>query len=39
MTLVVRTVGIARIRVKIGLADSAYNMQRRVWLAGENVPA
>ena len=34
MALVVRTIGLARARVKIGLANLAYNMRRMVWLAG-----
>ena len=34
MVLVVRTIGIARARVKIGLANLAYNMRRFVWLDG-----
>jgi len=32
MGLVVRTIGIARARLKIGLANLAYNMNRAVWL-------
>ena len=32
MGLVVRTIGIARATVKIGLANLAYNMHRAVWL-------
>jgi IS5 family transposase len=32
MALVVRTIGIARAKVKIGLANLAYNMRRFVWL-------
>jgi transposase, IS5 family len=32
MGLIVRTIGIARARVKIGLANIAYNMTRAVWL-------
>lgn len=32
MGLVVRTIGLARARVKIGLANLAYNMRRLVWL-------
>jgi hypothetical protein len=32
MCLFVRTIGIARARVKIGLANSAYNIRRFVWL-------
>jgi IS5 family transposase len=34
MGLVVRTIGLARARVKIGLANLAYNMNRAVWLTG-----
>jgi IS5 family transposase len=30
--LFVRTIGLARARVKIGLANIAYNMRRLVWL-------
>jgi len=32
MGLVVCTIGIARARVKIGLANLSYNMRRYVWL-------
>src|ERR1051325_321444 len=32
MSLFVRTIGIARARTKIGLANPLYNMQRMVWL-------
>ena len=32
MGLCVRTIGIARAKVKIGLANMAYNMRRLVWL-------
>ena len=32
MALVVRTIGLARATVKIGLANLAYNMNRAVWL-------
>ena len=32
MALVVRTIGLARARVKIGLANIVYNMRRFVWL-------
>lgn len=39
MALVVRTIGIARARVKIGLANLAYNMRRYVWLSGRTAPA
>ena len=34
MGLVVRTIGIARATVKIGLANIAYTMKRAVWLTG-----
>ena len=34
MALVIRTIGIARARAKIGLANIVYNMRRMVWLAG-----
>jgi IS5 family transposase len=37
--LVVRTIGLARARVKIGLVNLAYNMRRFVWLSGRDVPA
>ena len=39
MGLFVRTVGIARATVKIGLANLAYNMRRFVWLNGRPAPA
>jgi hypothetical protein len=39
MGLVVRTIGLARARVKIGLVNLAYNMRRFVWLSGRDVPA
>lgn len=32
MALIVRTIGLARATVKIGLANIAYNMRRAVWL-------
>lgn len=35
MGLCVRTIGIARAKVKIGLANLAYNMRRMVWLQGK----
>ena len=37
MGLVVRTVGLARASVKIGLANLAYNMHRAVWLTQHRV--
>jgi IS5 family transposase len=39
MALVVRTIGIARARVKIGLANLADNMRRYVWLSSKASPA
>jgi len=39
MGMVVRTIGLARARVKIGLVNLAYNMRRFVWLSGGAVPA
>ena len=39
MGLVVRTIGLARARVKIGLANLAYNIRRFVWLSGRGAPA
>jgi IS5 family transposase len=38
MGLVVRTIGLARAQVKIGLANLAYNMRRFVWLHGRLAP-
>jgi IS5 family transposase len=35
MALVVRTIGLARATVKIGLANIAYNMRRAVWLTAQ----
>jgi hypothetical protein len=34
MRLTVRTIGIARARVKIGLASLFTNMRRIIWLTG-----
>lgn len=39
MALVVRTIGIARAQMKIGLANPAYNMRRYVWLNSRAAPA
>src|SRR5215207_3177125 len=39
MGLVVRTIGLARARVKIGLANLVYNMRRTIWLTGRLAPA
>ena len=35
MGLFIRTIGIARARTKIGLANLTYNMQRLIWLTGQ----
>ena len=39
MGLFVRTIGIARARVKIGLANLVYNMRRFVWLRAKYAAA
>jgi IS5 family transposase len=39
MGLVVRTIGIARAKVKIGMANLAYNMRRLVFLSARAAPA
>lgn len=39
MGLVVRTIGLARATVKIGLANIAYNMRRAVWLTAQKAAA
>ena len=39
MALVVRTIGLARARVKIGLANLFTNMRRMVWLTGNAAAA
>jgi hypothetical protein len=39
MTLFVRTIGLARARVKIGMANLAYNFTRLAWLSARTVPA
>lgn len=38
MNLCIRTIGIARARAKIGMANLAYNMRRFVWLEGRPAP-
>ncbi len=35
----VRTIGIARARTKVGMMNLVYNMRRLVWLARNGVPA
>jgi transposase, IS5 family len=39
MGLYIRTIGIARARTKIGLANLVYNMKRMVWLIAQAAPA
>ena len=39
MALFVRTIGIARARVKIGMANLAYNFSRLAWLSTRAAPA
>jgi IS5 family transposase len=39
MGLFIRTIGIARARIKIGRDNLAYNFQRLAWLKGRGVPA
>ena len=39
MGLFVRTIGIVRAKVKIGLANLAYNLTRFVWHERRDVPA
>ena len=39
MALVVRTIGLTRATVKIGLANIAYNMKRAVWLDRQRLAA
>ena len=38
MGLVIRTVGLARAKTKIGLVNLAYNMRRLVWLDTRAAP-
>ena len=39
MGLFICTIGIARARIKIGMANLAYNFQRLAWLEGRGAPA
>jgi IS5 family transposase len=39
MGLYIRTIGLARARTKIGLANLVYNMKRMVWLIAQAAPA
>jgi transposase, IS5 family len=38
MGLFIRTIGIARARTKIGLANLVFKMQRMVWLIDQSAP-
>jgi transposase, IS5 family len=37
--LVIRSIGVVRARMKIGLANLTYNLTRLAWLNGRTVPA
>jgi hypothetical protein len=39
MGLYIRTIGLARARTKIGLANLVYNMKQMVWLTAQTAPA
>jgi len=39
MKLCIRTIGLARAKAKIGMANLAYNMRRFVWLEARGAPA
>ncbi len=39
MGLFVRTIGIARARTKIGMANLAYNLRHYAWHKGRSTPA
>jgi hypothetical protein len=39
LRLFIRTIGMVRARVKIGLANLAYNFTRMAWLNGRTAPA
>ena len=39
MKLFIRTISIERARVKLGMANIAYNLARYVWHQGRGVPA
>ncbi|WP_391345271.1 transposase [Azospirillum sp. A23] len=38
MALFIRTIGLARATVKIGIANLAYNFRRLIWLEGQTAP-
>ena len=39
MAIIVRTIGIARAKLRIGLANMTYNLRRLVWRHGRAAPA
>ena len=39
MRLFIRTIGLVRAKVKIGMANLAYNLTRLVWHQGRGAPA
>jgi IS5 family transposase len=39
MSLFIRTIGLARAKTKIGLANLLYNMKRVLWLSAQTAPA
>jgi IS5 family transposase len=39
MALTIRTIGIERAKMKIGMANIVYNMRRFIWLVGRTAPA
>lgn len=39
MGLFIRTIGLARARLKIGMVNLAYNMRRLIWLGARDAPA
>jgi IS5 family transposase len=39
MALFVRTIDIERAKIKIGMANLAYNFKRLVWHEGKSAPA
>ncbi|GLV28215.1 hypothetical protein TomTYG75_07380 [Sphingobium sp. TomTYG75] len=39
MGLIVRTIGIARAKIKSGMANLVYNFQHLAWLEGRAVPS
>jgi hypothetical protein len=39
MGLFIRTIGMVRARIKIAMANLAYNFRRLIWLEGRTAPA